>query len=116
MSSDKHSPKKAGARTAKPSARITVRNVNVPGYTSTVDARMYNAMKKALLKALPPRAPGRTQAEMISAVAPHLPKDLYPGGAKAGWWVKCVQLDLEARRQIVREPSKPLRWHKKPAR
>ena len=97
----------------KPAAgRVRVRNVNVPGYSSTVDAGMYNAMKKALLKVLPANAPGLTQSEMFSAVVPHLPNALFPGGAKAGWWVKCVQLDLEAKRLIVREPSKPLRWHK----
>jgi hypothetical protein len=39
---------------AKPSSeRVTVQNVNVPGYTSTVDATMYNAARAALLKALP---------------------------------------------------------------
>jgi hypothetical protein len=27
----------------------------------------------------------------------HLPQNLFPGGAKAGWWAKTVQLDLEAR-------------------
>lgn len=98
----------------KPAAgRVTVQNVNVPGYSSTVDAGMYNAMKKALLKVLPAKAPGLTQSEMFSAVVPHLPDALFPGGAKAGWWVKCVQLDLEAKRLIVREPSKPLRWHKR---
>ena len=42
-------------------------------------------MKKALLKALPAKAPGLTQAEMFSAVGPHLPADQFPGGAKAGW-------------------------------
>jgi len=35
--------------------------------------------------------------------------DLFPGGAKAGWWLKAVQLDLEARGLIQRGPVKPLR-------
>jgi len=109
-------PRDAQARKPAAAGRVTVENVNVPGYTSSVDAAMYNAMKKAVLKVLPAKAPGLTQAEMFSAVVPHLPVDQFPGGAKAGWWVKCVQLDLEAKRKIVREPSKPLRWHKPPAR
>ena len=88
-------------------------NVNVPGCTSSVDAALYSSMKKALLKVLLAKAPGLTQAEMLSAVVPHLPADLFPGGGKAGWWVKCAQLDLEAKRQIVCEPSKRLRWHKR---
>ena len=94
--------------------RITVENVNVPGYKSTVDATMYQTMYQAMMKALPTGAPGLSQAEMISAVAPFLPVELFPGGAKAGWWVKCVQLDREVKGDIIREDSKPLRWHRKP--
>lgn len=92
--------------------RVTVENVNVPGYTTRVDAGMYHAMRRALLKALPSKAPGLTQAEMGAAVLPHLPKDLFPGGAKAGWWAKSVQLDLEAKGIVTREKTKPLRWHR----
>ena len=69
---------------------MAVENVNVPGYTSSVDAAMYSSMKKALLKVLPAKAPGLTQAELFSAVVPYLPAALFPGGAKAGWWVRCV--------------------------
>jgi hypothetical protein len=51
--------------------------------------------------------------ELGEQVRLHLPDDEFPGGAKAGWWTKCVQLDLEAKGVIVREPSaKPLRWHR----
>jgi hypothetical protein len=32
---------------------------------------------------------------------------------KVGWWMKTVQLDLEARKIVLREKSKPLRWHLK---
>ena len=59
------------------------------------------------------KAPGLTQSEIREAVIPYLPQDLYPGGAKAGWWAKTVQLDLEARGSLVREAVKPLRWHRK---
>jgi len=91
---------------------ITVRNVNVPGRTSRVNAAMYQAMKEAMLKVLPSQAPGLTQAEVREAVVPHLPQELYPGGAKVGWWSKTVQLDLEAKGILVRECAKPLRWHR----
>jgi len=43
---------------------------------------------------------------------PHLSEELFPGGAKAGWWAKTVQLDLEAQGKWVREDTKPLRWYK----
>ena len=102
--------------TQRASARVTVENINVPGYTSTVDAAMYQAMHRALVKILPARPPGLTQAQMISAVVPHLPRDLFPGGAKAGWWAKTVQLDQEAKGTIVRDTGKPLRWRRKAPR
>ncbi len=95
-----------------PPGKVRVENVNVPGYTHYVDSTMYAAMHKALLKALPSRSPGLTQSEMLKALLPFLPGDLFPKGAKAGWWMKSVQLDLEAKGRLVREPSKPLRWHK----
>ena len=95
-------------------ARVTIENVNHPGHTSTADAGMYHAMRAALLKVMPTAAPGLTQAQMQDAVLPRLPDDLFPRGAKAGWWSKTVQLDLEAKGVIAREPSKPLRWHRNP--
>ena len=101
-------------RSGKDSGRVTIENVNHPGATSTVDAGMYHAMRAALLKALPTRAPGLTEAEMRAALLPHLPEDLFPGGAKANWWSKSVQLDLEAKGLIAREPTRPLRWHRNP--
>lgn len=63
--------------------RVTVKNVNVPGHTNRVNADMYNAMQRALVRVLPSRPPGLTQAEMFKVAIPHLPEDLYPGGAKA---------------------------------
>jgi hypothetical protein len=91
---------------------VSVENVNVPGRSSRVRAEMYLPMWKAMLKILPTEAPGLTQAEIREAVKPQLPEELYPGGAKVGWWAKTVQLDLEAKGAVVRESSKPLRWHR----
>jgi hypothetical protein len=92
--------------------KVVVENVNVPGYTQSVDAGMYDEMKRAFLAIMPRKAPGLTQTEIRTKVVAVLSKVLYPGGAKAGWWSKLVQLDLEAKGIIVREESKPLRWHR----
>ena len=92
--------------------KISVENVNVPGYAHNVDAVMYRAMHRALMQALPAELPGLTQAEMIAAVIPYLPEELFPGGAKAGWWMKTVQLDQEAKGTILREKTKPARWRR----
>ncbi|MEX0787563.1 MAG: hypothetical protein WD906_03515 [Anaerolineales bacterium] len=94
-------------------ARVRVENVNVPGRTTWLDKDMYAAMRRALLKALPARAPGLTQTEIRRAVVRHLPQSLYARGAKAAWWAKAVQLDLEAKGIVGREASQPLRWHRK---
>lgn len=91
--------------------KIEVENVNVPGRTSRVNAAKYQAMKKAMLRVLPEGEPGLTQNEVREAVIPHLPDDLFPGGSTAGWWAKTVQLDLEAKGVVIRETTKPLRWH-----
>ncbi|MFN3194196.1 MAG: DUF6958 family protein [Aureliella sp.] len=92
------------------SGKIEVENVNHPGHISRVDAVKYAAMKKALLRVLPKKTPGLNQKEMMEAVVPFLPEDLFPGGAKAGWWVKTVQLDLEAKGIMDRTDTKPLTW------
>ena len=92
--------------------KITVENVNVPGITTRVSKAMYDAMQQAMWKVLPTKSPGLTQAEIRELVVPHLPEDLFPDGAKTGWWLKTVQLDQEAKGNLVREASKLLRWHR----
>ena len=89
--------------------KIEVENVGQPGKTYRVDAVKYAAMRKAVLDVLPAAAPGLAVADLITAVKPVLPADLFPGGEKAGWWVKCVQLDLEAKRVIARADKPPVR-------
>jgi len=92
--------------------KITVENVNVPGNTTRVSKAMYDAMQQAMWKVLPTKSPGLTQTEIREAVVVYLPEDLFPGGAKAGWWAKTVQLDQEAKGTLIREATKPLRWHR----
>jgi hypothetical protein len=92
--------------------KITVENVNVPGITTQVSKAVYEAMQQAMWKVLPTKSPGLTQVEIREPVIPYLPEDLFAGGAKVGWWAKTVQLDQEAKGNLVREASKPLRWHR----
>jgi len=92
--------------------RVRIENVNHPGSSTSVDAGAYNAMRDALIAVLPDKAPGLTEAQMRTAVLPRLPESLFPGGARAGWWAKAVQLDLEAKGVITRELARPLRWHR----
>ena len=89
--------------------RIAIENVVSPGRTYRVDRAKYEAMRTALLAVLPAGPPGMTPAEAQRALLPHLPADLFPGGAKAGWWMKAAQLDLEAKGVVARAPKPPVR-------
>src|SRR5262249_50963524 len=88
---------------------VEVQNVNHPAQVKLVDGAMYDAMKRAMLKGLPKTPPGLTVEEMYAKVAKQLPKDLFPGGAKADWWAKTVQLDLGVKGPSGREKDRPLR-------
>lgn len=91
--------------------KIEVENVNHPGKTERVDKAKYDAMRAAMLAALPRNAPGLDAKALKAALLPLLPDELFPGGDTAGWWLKCVQLDLEAKGLVVRE-GKPLRFRR----
>lgn len=92
--------------------KIEIENVGQPGKTYRVDATKFAAMKAAVLATLPEEAPGMSVSDLIAAVKPKLPEDLFPGGEKAGWWVKAVQLDLEAKKLIARADKPPVRLYR----
>lgn len=96
---------------AKP-VKLKIENVLQPGKTYNVDPVMFEAMKVAMLKVVPSTPPGMTPAEIQKAVLPLLPPDLFPGGEKAGWWMKAVQLDQEAKRVLGRSEKPPVRLWK----
>jgi hypothetical protein len=92
--------------------KIEVENVLRPGSRYKVDAAKYDAMKRAYLAVLPGTPPGWTVAEIGERLLPHLPEQHFPGGAKAGWWAKAVQLDLEAKGLVARTRGRPLRLYR----
>jgi hypothetical protein len=93
-------------------AKIQIENFASPGHTYNVDATKYEAMRKAYLAVIPATPPGLTPVEIRTKLTPLLPDDLFPGGAKAGWWAKAVQLDLEAKGVISRGRGSPVRLFK----
>ena len=95
-----------------PDDKIEIENVNKPGKSERVDRAKYLAMRKALLAALPEGARGLTVPDAKEALLPLLPDDLFPQGATAGWWLKAVQLDLEAKGVIRRAPRKPVHLYR----
>src|SRR3546814_4926030 len=87
-------------------------SITSPDNVARVDKAKYDAMKRALLAAILAGEPGLIVAEIKARALPLLPEAQFPGGAKAGWWPKGVQPDLEARRVSAREASTPLRLHR----
>lgn len=95
--------------------QLEIENVGSPGRLYRVDRAKYEAMRRSLLAVLPTASPGVTVAEAKAKLLPLLPEALFPDGAKAGWWLKAVQLDLEAKGAIHREATKPLRLRRGPS-
>jgi len=92
---------------------MVIQNVGQPGKTWRVNAAKFRAMQAAMLAVLPDSAPGMAVADVIAAVRPILPQDLFPGGYTAGWWVKAVQLDHEAKGVIARAKGSPVRLYRR---
>ena len=92
-----------------PDSKIAIESATSPGHTQRVDRAKYMAMRDALIAVLPVAPPGITVAEAKAALLPRLHGGLFPGGDKAGWWLKAVQLDLEAKGAIGRGSNKPVR-------
>lgn len=92
--------------------KIMIESITSPHRTERVSKVKYMAMRHALLAALPDTAPGLTVAEANQAILPHLSQQDFPEISKAGWWLKAVQLDLEAKGIIMRGPGKPVRLYR----
>ena len=92
--------------------KIEIENVNTPGRTNRVDKAKYTAMRDALLKVMPKGEPGITAKDAKEKLLAHLPDEQFPGGEKAGWWLKAVQLDLEAKGLLARADTKPLTFYR----
>lgn len=82
--------------------KIEIESITSPHHVQRVNKAKFIAMRDALLPVLPSEAPGMSVAQAKAALLPNLSQELFPGGEKAGWWLKAVQLDLEAKGVIER--------------
>ncbi|MBU2359310.1 MAG: hypothetical protein KKB02_10325 [Alphaproteobacteria bacterium] len=89
--------------------KIEIESITSPHHVQRVHKAKFMAMRDALLPVLPFEAPGMSVAEAKAALLPNLSQELFPGGEKAGWWLKAVQLDLEAKGVIERSGKGPVR-------
>ena len=76
--------------TARKAERIAIENAVSPGRVVQVDAAKYGNMKRAVMTVLTAGQPSLTVAERKAQVLPLLSDALFPGGDKAGWWLKAV--------------------------
>jgi len=79
-------------------------NVNPGAGGVRIDLGRYEAIKKAILLAVPRNVAGIAFKDLSRAVAARVPKPLFRG-ASIGWYTTTVKLDLEARGIIERTPN-----------
>ena len=89
--------------------KIEIESITSPNHVQRVNKAKFIAMRDALLPVLPTEPPGMSVAEAKAALLPNLSQELFPGGEKAGWWLKAVQLDQEAKGVIERGGKGPVR-------
>lgn len=98
---------------------IQARNVNHPDHVENLKAEKYTVIREAMLAVLT-RDEWTSFTELEARVRDLLeekkvPKSLFPKPGSVRWYCKAVQLDLEARGDIVRQPKKsPLHLRRVP--
>ena len=96
---------------------IKARNVNHPEHRENLKAEKYHVIREAMLATLS-EAEWMSFADLEAGVRARLaesnvPKALFPKPGSVRWYCKAVQLDLEARGEILRQPKKsPLHLRK----
>ncbi len=89
---------------------VQARNVNHPEHRENLKAEKYGVIREAILSALP-EDDWMSFADLEDAVRARLkdrqvPAQLFPKPGSVRWYCKAVQLDLEARGEIERQPKK----------
>jgi hypothetical protein len=70
----------------------------------SIEESMYEAVRSAILAALPRSGPGVAFRDLSEEVAARTPAELW-SVASLGWYTTVVKLDLEARDEIYRVPE-----------
>ncbi len=96
---------------------IQARNVNHPEHRENLKEEKYNHIRAAMLASLPVDSwmPFSELEDKVRAWLSQndVPRALFPKPGSVRWYCKAVQLDLEARGEIERQPKKsPLHLRK----
>lgn len=95
--------------TARAGEKIETLNVTGAGGVR-IDKSVYNAVKKAILAAVPRTGEGLLFKDLPREVAARVPASMFAKRGSASWYATTVKLDLEARGLIERVPgSRPQR-------
>ncbi len=82
--------------------KVQTLNPNTGRPDVRVDAAKYEAVRKAILAAVPRGGEGIRFKDLAEAVRAQLPGEEVPGGGSVSWYTTTVKLDLEARGQLER--------------
>lgn len=94
---------------ARQPKRVLQRAPNESGTGARISPRRYDALRKAILLAVPKDADGIPLAALTRAVAARVPRELFRD-VSLRWYLTAVKLDLEAQGLIERAPgSRPQR-------
>ena len=84
---------------------LQTRNPNPDAEGTRIDAAKYEAVRAAILRAVPEEEEGILFKDLPRAMADLLPGREIPGGGSTTWYCTVVKLDLEARGLIERVPG-----------
>ena len=91
-------------------ASIRARNVNHPEHVESLKAEKYHIIREAMLASLS-KNEWTSFEDLEARIRAYLdekrtPPALFPKPGSVRWYAKAVQLDLEARGEIERQPRK----------
>lgn len=87
--------------------KITVENVIRPASPSGSTRRNTSPCAMSRLTGQPAHD---DYTAIKKSIKPVLSQPLFPAGATSGWWIKYMQLDLEAKGEAGRTKDKPSRF------
>jgi hypothetical protein len=96
------------------SERVQCRHPDPAKSAPSIDRGMYEAVRDAILDAVPMRGEGLPFAQLPGEVERRTPPGMW-SAASAGWYTTVVKLDLEARGLLQRAATRgPQRLYRRP--
>jgi hypothetical protein len=86
------------------SDEVQCRHPNPEKVAPSLDRRLYELTRSAILDAVPTTGPGMIAASLSTEVARRTPPGAY-AGSSVGWCTTLVKLDLQARGLLLRVPT-----------